>query len=897
MSIPKNPTKQNRFKWYHLYYLLAAFDVLTISTSLYLNHTVLGIYSASVEENSVWSNRVGQYSRLNELAAVVNAPGNDAFDSGDIVGERRRLAEAYQTFQNATTSAGDDLERNGKSEQSIGLLLRLSKIDAQVALIHKEATAVFVELENNRQESAGSRMAEMDRCFSRSLVLIGALCEEVRQIQSTRFDSETSRAHRLGNFEFALAGVVCLILCVVTWYGHKMADFMRRSETRSTDYKVQAISKSQMMIEFEMDGTITTANDNFLGAMGYSLEEVIGKHHSMFVEPELRESDEYREFWKKLNQGEYVSSELKHLGKDGKEVWIQASYNPILDLNGKPCKVVKYSVDITVQKLLNEEIRNTKNTIEAIVNTATDPIITISGYGLIKSFNPAAEQLFGYFESEILESNINLLMPSLYREEHDGGLERYLKTGKQNVIGVGREVVGQRKYGTTFPLHLSVSQVIVEDKDKDKDTLFTGIIRDLTEQKQQEAKLIRSQRDAEVANQSKSEFLANMSHEIRTPMTAILGFNDILLDNATEPEIIDAALTVKRNGEYLINLINDILDLSKIEAGKFEVEQLECSPHGIIADVASLMRVRAKAKGLPLNVQFDSPIPKTIQSDPTRLRQILINVVGNAIKFTETGSVEIITRLLNESGEESKLQFDVTDTGIGIAADKIDKLFKPFTQADGSTTRTFGGTGLGLSISKRLVGLLGGEFSVSSTLGKGSTFSVTVTTGPLEDVRLIQGTGAEVNAEVNDPLNNLRILLAEDGPANQRLIGFVLKKAGAEVTLADNGQIGFDFAIAAKEENQPFDVILMDMQMPVLDGYAATRRLREAGYSGPIIALTAHAMLSDRQKCLDAGCDDYTTKPIDRKKLIELVASYSKQVEEAAPAASRASNHGTITHQ
>ncbi len=394
----------------------------------------------------------------------------------------------------------------------------------------------------------------------------------------------------------------------------------------------------------------------------------------------------------------------------------------------------------------------------------------------------------------------------------------------------------------------------------------------------------------EAANQAKSEFLANMSHEIRTPMTAILGFTDLLLDNLDKAENIDAVRTVKDNGNYLINLINDILDLSKIEAGKIDVERIECSAHEIVADVASLMRVRSAAKGLPLGVRFDGPLPQTIQSDPTRLRQVLINVVGNAIKFTETGSIRIVTRMLNEAGEEPRLQFDVIDTGIGIPDGAIEKLFLEFTQADNSTTRKFGGTGLGLTISKRLAEALGGEISVSSSVGKGSTFSITVATGPLNDVRLIHdavGAAAETadvksvdNSESS--LTDYRILLAEDGPDNQRLIGYVLKKAGAAVTLADNGQVGFDLATIAESEGRPFDVVLMDMQMPVLDGYSATRRLREKGYTRPVIALTAHAMSSDRQKCQDAGCNDYTTKPIDRRKLIALVASYGGRTEAAA---------------
>jgi signal transduction histidine kinase/AmiR/NasT family two-component response regulator len=404
---------------------------------------------------------------------------------------------------------------------------------------------------------------------------------------------------------------------------------------------------------------------------------------------------------------------------------------------------------------------------------------------------------------------------------------------------------------------------------------------------QSEKQLIQASNAAHAANNAKSEFLANMSHEIRTPMTAILGFNDILLDNASNQENVIAAQTVKKNGEFLIGLIDDILDLSKIEANKIEIENIECSVHSIVADVTSLMRVRSAAKGLPLEVRYDGSIPRTIQSDPTRLRQILINIVGNAIKFTESGSVQILTRLLNLPGEEPRLQFDVTDTGIGIAENKIESLFRPFTQADGSTTRQFGGTGLGLTITERLAKLLGGQIAVSSTVGAGSTFSVTVATGSLENVELTHNTAETVietvdgnsSMEMLPSLEKRRILLVEDGPDNQRLIGFIMKKAGAEVTLAENGQIGFDMAIAAMSEGSPFDVILMDMQMPVLDGYEATRRLREHGYTLPIVALTAHAMATDRQKCVDAGCDDFATKPIDRKKLIELVASYAKRTE------------------
>ena len=456
-----------------------------------------------------------------------------------------------------------------------------------------------------------------------------------------------------------------------------------------------------------------------------------------------------------------------------------------------------------------------------------------------------------------------------------------LLAGTQNYIEF--TTVHRRKDGSEYPVEVHLETSVLGGN-----TVFAAIILDITERQKNEDELRDSRERALAADRAKSEFLANMSHEIRTPMTAILGFNDILLDNATEPENVDAAQTVKANGEYLLNLIDDILDLSKIESGKLVVEQTACSPHEIIADVASLMRVRAIAKNLQLKARFDDDVPKTIQTDPIRLRQILINLVGNAIKFTESGSVEIVTRWLNPAGGEPKLQCEVIDTGIGIAADQIEQLFSPFTQADNSATRGFGGTGLGLTISKRLVELLGGEISMTSTLGKGSTVSLTVSAGPLTDARqsvgaskpAIESVAAGPAEEAKSPLLGVRILLAEDGPDNQRLIGFILKKAGAEVTLADNGQIALDLATAASQEGTPFDVILMDMQMPVLDGYAATRQLREAGYTAPIIALTAHAMQHDRQKCLDAGCDDYTTKPIDRGTLIEMVASHARKVKQ-----------------
>ena len=342
--------------------------------------------------------------------------------------------------------------------------------------------------------------------------------------------------------------------------------------------------------------------------------------------------------------------------------------------------------------------------------------------------------------------------------------------------------------------------------------------------------------------------------------------------------------TVKLNGQHLLQIINDILDLSKIEAGKLEVESSPCSPGQVLADVVAMMDVRAKKKGLGLGLEYDGPIPRTIQSDPTRLRQILINLAGNAVKFTSSGEVRLVARLSEPQSDSPKLQVDVIDTGVGLTDEQVGRLFVPFQQADTSTTRKYGGTGLGLAISKRLAQSLGGDIVVESELGRGSKFTVTVDTGPLEGVEFVEDPDeAKVAVTPADPHAvqgtrvNCRVLLAEDGPDNRRLISLLLEKAGVEVEQAENGLAAHDLAMNSQAEGTPFDVILMDMQMPIMDGYEATRRLREAGYAGPIIALTAHAMNTDREKCLDAGCDDHMAKPIDREGLISRISKYASR--------------------
>ncbi len=399
---------------------------------------------------------------------------------------------------------------------------------------------------------------------------------------------------------------------------------------------------------------------------------------------------------------------------------------------------------------------------------------------------------------------------------------------------------------------------------------------------------------AEAANQAKSEFLANMSHELRTPLGAILGFAENMLDpKQNARDRLDCVQTINRNGEHLLKIISDILDLSKIEAGKMTIEKQICSPCQILVGLVELMEVRFESKGLELLLEFKGDIPCEVTTDGLRLRQVLVNIVGNAVKFTEVGSVKITSSYV-AAGKNSMMQFEISDTGCGLSEDQVNKLFSPFVQADTSTTRTHGGTGLGLTISRRFAELLGGDVHiVSSKPNVGTTFCVTVAVESKEDLSFLPSPQQELEKakksrfavkNSNTSLLGYRLLLAEDGPDNQRLISFVMRKAGADVEIVENGKLALARGIDAICQGTPYDVILMDMQMPVMGGYEATRLLRKAGYSAPIIAITANAMSGDDNRCLDVGCDGYASKPIQRAsviaKIVECASRYRVHQEE-----------------
>jgi len=431
-----------------------------------------------------------------------------------------------------------------------------------------------------------------------------------------------------------------------------------------------------------------------------------------------------------------------------------------------------------------------------------------------------------------------------------------------------RQVVqdGQRlSFGLTY---------IPETDDESKVIGFILVATNITKHKEAEEEFKLAKEAAEIANAAKTAFLANMSHEIRTPLGAVLGFSELLADQRlSSAERFSYVAAIKRNGDLLSNIINDILDLSKVEAGKLETERQDIPLADVLMDFTAILSLQAQEKGLRLTVSQDGSVPHHIRTDPLRLRQILINIVGNAIKFTQRGSVDVKIRSVLGTDGHAKISFAVKDTGLGVDPGKAAKLFEPFTQADASTKRKFGGTGLGLALSRRLANLLGGDVVLTaSSLGVGSTFTITIDPGTMptefgENVAKGDKSPVRAAAMGNVRLDGVTILLVDDAPDNQLLVGRYLKGAGAHVETACNGEEAI-----RKARGKPYDVLLMDLQMPIMDGYEATAALRKSGYDKPIVALTAHVLQEEMQRCLKSGFDDHVGKPIDRSALLESIA-------------------------
>ncbi|MCA9213063.1 MAG: PAS domain-containing protein [Planctomycetales bacterium] len=1193
----KGHAAPSRPRWHLLYFVLAAFDVLTVSGSLYLNHSLKSSFAESVAINRQWAERLGVYASLAELATEVNMPGNEVFDTMDVPTELAEQQVALDRFQSVLSQARNDLRDNVDVVEAAPLVVQLDAIADAMHQMNIVQAEIFDHFRNNESAEAGSKMASMDRKNANVAAAIREMGTLVREIQARNFKDQANQTKSIRSLEYLIAAMIVVIVVAVASYGYKVAQKVRVGDQTLHDLLLEStqlserashalheleslwdtLDKHTLFSMTDSKGKIVDANEGFCIISGYSKEELVGRDHRI-VNSGHHPTSFWKEMWQTISAGNVWRGEVCNRAKDGSLYWVDATHVPQFDANGNITAFISLRFDVTDKKRAVAELEEAREQLvqeqdrfEHAISGSSDGLfdhdlitgeiwysdqfkrligfkpeefdevkpfyetyverlhpddlataiaarkkhlehnapydfecrlqlndgsfrwfrmrgqatrdesnraIRMSGsitdidehhtdqsrldlatraskIGLwdwhVSSgeihFSDTFYTMLGYEPGELrmsLATKYGLVHPDdlesmqaamdrhldgvdptyahEYRVRRQDGLWRWIRDSGE-VVERGTDGTAKRMIGVHVDIDESTRKGIALRNaaslavfDSEHETLsrlaasvaevfgvdFAGVARQSTDENGRqlatmvggwmngqpveqftydltgtpcavayddaycrhecdvaaaypedkiladmgaesyagirlvsnrgepigimmvvhsapigddidvhatlgmfaaraaaeleradiEAELKAAKAAAENASHAKGEFLANMSHEIRTPMTAILGYADLMLSDftsaSTHPDQIRALQTIRRNGEHLLTIVNDILDMSKIEAGKMAVEILSMQPAQIVDEVTALLESRATEKGLSLNVEYDTPIPASIQSDPTRVRQILLNFVANAIKFTEAGSVTI---RISHDARQGLLQFRVIDTGIGMTPEQRDTIarFDAFSQADSSTTRRFGGAGLGLRISNCLVQMLGGQIDIESTFGEGSIFMASIETGDTVGVPLIKPSGNETmntpiqpakeqpQPEGDQDLEGVRVLLAEDQRDNQLLVSFMLKKVGAVMTLAENGQIARDLVLSNASSKDAFDVILMDMQMPVLDGYSATRKLRDAGYRGPIIALTAHAMSGDRDKCLNAGCDDFTTKPINRKELLALVTKYARQ--------------------
>jgi PAS domain S-box-containing protein len=574
-----------------------------------------------------------------------------------------------------------------------------------------------------------------------------------------------------------------------------------------------------------------------------------------------------------LKEGSYFF-EWKYKRRDGTEFLATVLWT-MMEIEGQRLLLTTIR-DITKQREDEEALRVSERRHRLFAENVTDVIWTMDLEGYFTYLSPSAERALGSKWTPDMKIRMtDFIMPSSLplAEREMANIIAEGQAGRRPETRTLR-LETQRRDGTTLWTEVTAAGAFDEDG---KMIGILGVTRDISLRKQMEDELRRAKEAAESATRAKSQFLAAMSHEIRTPMTAILGYADLLMDpRISSSERVNYSTTIRRSGEHLLALINDILDLSKIEAGRMTLDFSQCDLVALLADVTGLLRPRAQKKGVTFSVEYSGEFPKMIRTDNARLRQAIVNLIGNAVKFTEKGSIRIVASFLSDAlRHQPAVRLDVIDTGIGIRPEVLPQLFQPFSQGGSSITQKYGGTGLGLAISRHLVEMLGGELNVSSVLGQGSTFSVTIPTGSLENVPMLSNpaevmeqTSAKIWTPESIHLDGVRVLLAEDGYDNRELIQTLLSRVGATVVMAENGRIALE-----KAETETFDIVLMDMNMPEMDGYEATRILRERGYKGPIVALTANAMSGDSDRCLAAGCSEYLAKPIDRHLLMKAIAT------------------------
>lgn len=695
------------------------------------------------------------------------------------------------------------------------------------------------------------------------------------------FDAEFDAAHLLKKASY---------ICVMTGLLFSMYAIYHHEEAlvKELDTQKFALDEHAIVSITDVRGNITYANDRFCEISGFPREELIGQNHRI-----LKSGDHtpefYKNLWGTIASGKVWNGDIKNLTKQGKPYWVDATIVPFLNKKGKPYQYVAIRTDITHVKEAEEALEESNTRFKDYAESSSDWLwesdedcrFTFVSQGFEKATGTNPSEVIGKTREELAfldEENLFALQEHLedlknhrpfqhfqYKIVNKAGETLSLRVSGKPVFSKGI-FLGYRGTGANITKYARMNEQLelqMQEAEESRRLMEAQAVR-MAELAEEEALLkVR----AESADQSKSEFLATMSHEIRTPMTGVLGMADLALDTKLTAKQRKYIETIKDQGQALLTVINDILDFSKLEAGKLSIENVDYHLPSLMDDILSLLGPRAAGKGVKLSYEIDSDLPEGLNGDPGRIRQILFNLVGNAIKFTEKGTIEVfVSRITDEEGQ-FKVSFEVRDTGIGIPKEAQGRLFGKFEQADASTSRTYGGSGLGLAICKMLTKLMDGEVGVESTPGKGSTFWFTVQ-GRTATSEVGLKTGSVLTSDYSAK-RSLKLLLAEDNQVNQMFISTLLCGLGHQVSIAQNGQQALEMI-----QEEPFDLLLSDIRMPVMDGIILTATIRELESEVsriPIIGVTADAVSEHQEQYIAAGMDEVSKKPIDLSELLEKI--------------------------
>ena len=650
---------------------------------------------------------------------------------------------------------------------------------------------------------------------------------------------------------------------------------IRRDITTQKNEKVKIDQFFSLSLDYlciaNTSGFFEKTNPTFTRELGFTKEEL---HSKPFIE--FIHSDDIQTTLKELKK---LESGLNTIGFEGRFKCKNGEYKLLSwNINLVVETGIMYGIarDITNVKIQANKIKELLLTQQSIFNGASYSIIFTDSDGIIKNINQAGLDLLEYSENEV----INKMTPGPFHDINEvvkhakmlsvelgqtvePGFDTFVAKAREINCPDGNEWTYISKSGKRIPVWLSVTCI---KGNQDEIIGYLGIAEDYTLKKQAEADLIRAKDLAEQAVYSKDSFLANMSHEIRTPMNAIIGFTDILAKSTLDQKQKEFVKNIQLAGDNLMYIINDILDLSKMNSGKLVIELQPFNLKNTLKHVYDLLKIKASEKDIEFNLFLDADMPEYVIGDSVRINQILMNIAGNALKFTKEGEVTISVKKTSDSDNNITLKFTIKDTGIGIPENKLKTIFERFTQADDNTTRKFGGTGLGLNIAKQLIEMLGGEIELKSAEGRGSEFYFSL------DFEKTDAMLVESNSEnliYKNTLGHVKILLCEDNELNQRLAENVIESFGFELDIAENGKAGID-----KLSKNKYDLILMDLQMPIMDGYQATIHIRnEMKLTIPIIAMTAHSLVGEQSKCFEIGMNSYVAKPFKQEDLFAKILS------------------------